>query len=57
MVRLSSLLTLLGLLSTPLVAAAFNETEQNENATCDVSNIFSSFANPVYIIAMRDTTG
>jgi hypothetical protein len=57
MVRLSSLLTLLGLLGTPLVAAAFNETEQNENATCDVSNIFSSFANPVYIIAMRDTTG
>lgn len=47
MVRLSSILTLLGLLGTPLVAAAFNETEQNENATCDVINILSFLVKPV----------
>jgi hypothetical protein len=46
MVRLSSLFTFLGLLGTPLVAAAFNETEQNENATCDVSDIFCFLTNP-----------
>ncbi|KAJ5886231.1 uncharacterized protein N7473_008905 [Penicillium subrubescens] len=43
MVRLSSLFTFLGLLGTPLVAAAFNETEQNENATCDNKCFYSSF--------------
>ncbi|KAJ5377955.1 Cyclic peptide transporter [Penicillium cataractarum] len=43
MVRLSSLLALVGLLGAPLVAAAYNETEQNENATCDNGCFFSSF--------------
>ncbi|CEJ61428.1 hypothetical protein PMG11_09963 [Penicillium brasilianum] len=43
MVRITSLLALLGVLGAPLAAAAYNQTEQNENATCDNGCFFSSF--------------
>lgn len=55
MVRLSSLLTLVGLLGAPLVAAAYNQTEQNENATCDVGDIPSYLAAEFASLATRNT--